>query len=80
MEAFREDGFRFIFYSNDHDPSHVHVKKRGGGEVIIYLGSETEPPTIRENRRMSERDAMKVIKICYERQEELLKIWEKVHG
>jgi hypothetical protein len=42
-----EDGFRFYIYFNDHNPSHVHVK-RAGGEVVIYLGNAETKPVVRE--------------------------------
>jgi hypothetical protein len=32
--VFIKDGFRFFFYSNDHTPIHVHVK-RGSGEAVF---------------------------------------------
>jgi hypothetical protein len=37
----RKDGFAVRIYFNDHLPPHVHVFK-GGGQVRISLGSETE--------------------------------------
>jgi hypothetical protein len=30
--VFNKNGYRFFFYSNDHLPIHIHVKK-GGGEA-----------------------------------------------
>lgn len=36
---FTKDGFRFFFYSNDHEPMHVHVR-RGGGEAVFEVGTE----------------------------------------
>jgi Domain of unknown function (DUF4160) len=44
MEAFRQDGFRFIIYPNDHLPAHVHVFK-GGAEVSIFLGDSNALPS-----------------------------------
>lgn len=34
--VFSKDGFRFFFYSNDHTPIHVHVRK-GGGEAVFEV-------------------------------------------
>ena len=34
--VFTEDGFRFFFYSNDHLPIHVHVRK-GEGEAVFNV-------------------------------------------
>lgn len=36
---FSKDGFRFFFYSNDHEPVHVHVR-RGEGEAVFVIGDE----------------------------------------
>ncbi len=37
--VFTKDGFRFFFYSNDHTPIHVHVRK-GEGEAVFEIGGE----------------------------------------
>ncbi len=82
MASWRQNGFRFVIYSNDHTPAHVHVR-REKSEVIIYLGSldkKKEKPTVRENKRMQTRDIMKALKICYENQKEYLEKWESIHG
>jgi hypothetical protein len=34
--VFIKDGFRFFFYSNDHIPIHVHVRK-GEGEAVFEI-------------------------------------------
>ena len=36
--VFTKDGYRFFFYSNDHTPIHVHVKKGSGEAVFIVEG------------------------------------------
>ena len=41
---FRENGYRFFFYSNEGDPrepAHVHVQK-GSGEAKVWLEPEVE--------------------------------------
>ena len=74
----REEGFRFMIRSNDHNPPHVHVIK-GDGQVKILLGSESEAPEIYENW-MTERDAIRAWRIVVEKQEYLLDEWGKIHG
>lgn len=37
--VFTKNGFRFFFYSNEHEPIHVHVR-RGGGEAVFDLDEE----------------------------------------
>ncbi len=36
--VFTKNGFRFFFYSNDHEPAHVHVLK-GKGEAVFEVAS-----------------------------------------
>jgi hypothetical protein len=48
-KIWEQDGFHFYVYYNDHDPSHVHVKK-AGGEAVIYLGDKSTKPSIRKIR------------------------------
>ncbi len=36
---FEQDGYRFFFYSNDHEPVHVHVR-HGGGEAVFAIEDE----------------------------------------
>lgn len=38
-KVFTKDGFRFFFYSNDHAPIHVHVR-RGDGEAVFEVEGE----------------------------------------
>lgn len=32
-----ENGFRFFFYSNDHNPAHVHIEKGGKSAKVELL-------------------------------------------
>ncbi|NQY33004.1 MAG: DUF4160 domain-containing protein [Coraliomargarita sp.] len=38
---FEQDGFKFFFYSNDHEPIHVHVRY-SGGEAVFNINEEIE--------------------------------------
>ncbi len=40
-KIFEQDGYSFFFYSNDHSPIHVHVR-RGGGEAVFVVEPEVE--------------------------------------
>lgn len=37
--VFIKNGFRFFFYSNEHRPIHVHVRK-GGGEAVFEVENQ----------------------------------------
>ena len=51
-QVFEKDGFKFAFYSNDHRPIHVHVRK-GDGEAIFNVEDAVE---LRESHGMKVRD------------------------
>ncbi|MFE1748089.1 DUF4160 domain-containing protein [Coleofasciculus sp. H7-2] len=74
-----KDGFSVRIYTNDHLPSHVHVIK-AGGEAKINLGSETERPTLVGIWNMSDKDAVKALKLVIAHQVELLEKWREIHG
>ena len=76
----REDGFQIRIYPNDHLPRHVHVFK-AKGEVIIQLGSETEPPSIDEaDKGISNKDVKKAFQLVQANQVMLLEAWKRIHG
>jgi len=72
-------GFDFVIYSNDHQPSHVHVFK-GDTEFIINIGDESTKPKVRESYRAKKTDFKKVLKIVADNQIFLLEKWRKIHG
>lgn len=40
-KVFEKEGFAFFFYSNDHPPVHIHVR-RGDGEAVFVVEPEVE--------------------------------------
>ena len=40
-KIFEKEGYSFFFYSNDHAPIHVHVR-RGGSEAVFVVEPEVE--------------------------------------
>ena len=76
--VFRQDGFNFVIYVDDHEPSHTHVKK-AGTEVVINLGNAQTAPHMRENKKMPKQDVRKAIRLVYQYQEELITAWEDFH-
>ena len=75
---FRQDGFRVVIYTDDHEPPHVHVLK-GETEVKIDLGSGTKPPTIVFSRG-KQSDAKQALALVIDRQTNLLEAWRTIHG
>ena len=37
VTAFQIDGLKIWFWSNDHEPPHFHVKRRGEWEVKVFF-------------------------------------------
>ena len=75
---FRQDGFRVVIYTDDHEPPHVHVLK-GETEVKIDLGSETKPPTV-IFLRGKRSEAKGALALVIDRQINLLEAWRTIHG
>lgn len=39
-ELFREYGFRFFFYSNEHEPIHIHISKGRSKAKFVYIAEQ----------------------------------------
>ena len=70
---FEKDGYRFFFYSNEHEPIHVHVR-RGGGEAIFDIEEDVE---LRESQRMKMNELRKALKLVRENQELIMEKWHE---
>lgn len=68
---FTEEGFRFFFYSNDHQPIHVHVRK-GDGEAVFNVEVIVE---LREAVGMKTKELAKAEEIAQKRQQEIIDYW-----
>jgi hypothetical protein len=68
---FTEEGFRFFFYSNDHLPIHVHVRK-GDGEAVFNVELIVE---LREAVGMKTKELSKAEEIAQRRQQEIIDYW-----
>ena len=75
----RQDGFEFIVRTHDHLPPHVHVL-HGGTEVLIYLGTGDDLPSIREVRQMNNRNISRALLTAIENNEMFLTRWREIHG
>ena len=63
-------GFRFMFYSNDHLPIHVHVCK-GGAEAKFSIC----PVTMVENHGMTKAEIKMIESIIEENEEVIAEHW-----
>jgi hypothetical protein len=67
-------GLRFVIYTNDHEPAHLHVY--GDGEARINI---LEVAVI-SNRGMSRRDLVRALNVVLEYREMFLEKWHDIHG
>ena len=74
--VFTKDGFRFFFYSNDHRPIHVHVRK-GGGEAVFYIEGGVE---LRESVGLKLQDLRRAQELAREQRELILEKWKEHLG
>lgn len=48
--------------------------------VVIYLGDEETPPSLREIYRLNSRDVQNALTIVENNQEAFLQRWREIHG
>ena len=71
--VFTKDGFRFFFYSNDHSPIHVHVR-RGDGEAVFEVEGEI---VLRESVGLKTRELARAEDLANEHQQLILEKWHE---
>ena len=74
--VFEKEGFRFVFYSNDHRPIHVHVRK-GDGEAIFNVEDLIE---LRESSGMKVRDLSRAQELAEENKQIIIQKWHEHLG
>lgn len=72
-KVFEQDGFKFFFYSNDHRPIHVHVRK-GNGEAIFNVEEEVE---LRESYGFKIKDLSKAQVLAELNREIIIQKWNE---
>jgi len=81
-----KDGLTVYIYTNDHSPPHVHVfvsrkTSKNQPDIKIALGSEEKAPAfVTIDSSISQRDAIKALKLVANHQEDFLKEWDRIHG
>ncbi|MEI6644660.1 MAG: DUF4160 domain-containing protein [bacterium] len=71
-KIFENDGFRFFFYSNDHEPIHVHVWHGGGEAVFKVSADEVE---LRESLNMKVGDLSRARQMVIENRKLIQEKW-----
>lgn len=72
----RIKNYRFYFYSNEHEPKHIHITV-GRGHPNVEVRIELETLEVTKVRGFSKKDVRQLIEIVEEYQEHLLELWEE---
>lgn len=74
--VFEKDGYKFFFYSNEHEPAHVHVRHGEGEDVFeVEVGIE-----LRESQKMKMSELRKALKLARENRDLILEKWHEHLG
>ena len=74
VTVLRQHGMRFVIYTADHEPAHVHVF--GDGEARIDIVDLA----VLSQDGMSDRDVRRAVTLVEENRELFLDTWKKYHG
>ena len=75
----RAYGLRFVIFTDDHRPAHVHVVS-GGGEAKIALGVGGEPPKLVWVKGLGNADVRRAMAEIAGSQGMLRAAWVRIHG
>lgn len=70
---FEQEGYRFFFYSNDHEPIHVHVR-RGGGEAVSAIDEEV---ALRESAGLKVQELARAQQLAEQNKPLIVKRWHE---
>lgn len=74
----RAYGFRFVIYTLDHEPAHVHIT--GAGQAKINLLGRDGSPEIISSIGIKRSDLRRLVAEVIEHREFFLQEWERIHG
>jgi hypothetical protein len=75
-KVFEKDGYTFFFYSNEHRPIHVHVR-RDGGEAVFNVEESVE---LRESQNMKVSELSKAQRLAEQNRQLILEKWHEHLG
>ena len=70
-----EAGYKFIIFTNDHPPAHVHVKKAAGGAKV-----RLETVEIAEYKGLTPGQLRQIHRIVEENRDYLMQKWYEIHN
>jgi hypothetical protein len=74
----RAHGFRFVIYTSDHDPAHVHIT--GAGQAKIDLFGRGGKPEVVSVVGIKRSDMRRLMSEVAEHRDRFLQEWERIHG
>lgn len=74
----RAHGYRFVIYTSDHEPAHVHIT--GPGQVKVNLLGPHDDPEVVWSVGVKRSDLRRLVIEVIERRDYFLREWERVHG
>lgn len=77
VTVFRAHGLRFVIFTDDHDPAHVHVF--GDGEAKINLVATDEAPELVWTVGLTRAELRKAMRVVKEHRELFLECWSAIH-
>jgi hypothetical protein len=74
----RAYGFRFVIYTLDHEPAHVHITGTGQAKVNL-LGPDGMPELV-ASIGIKRSDMRRLLAEVVEHRDYFLREWERIHG
>ncbi len=74
----RAFGFRFVIYTQDHEPAHIHIT--GAGQAKINLLGQNGKPELVYSIGINRADLRRILSEVAVEQARLLNEWERIHG
>ena len=74
----RAHGFRFVIYTDDHQPAHVHIV--GAGLAKVHLLGPGGRPEVVSVVGIKRSDMRRLYAEVVARRDEFLAEWERIHG
>jgi hypothetical protein len=75
----RAHGLRFVIFTDDHEPAHIHAVG-GGGEAKIDLGLAGQAPKLIWVRGLSNAEVRRAMAEVAKEGDRLLEAWTRIHG
>jgi len=69
---FREDGYRFFFFSDEHLPRHIHIEKGDS-----YVRIELLTLSVTDSYRISQKEIKKLLNLVEQNRKMMIGAWDE---